>query len=193
MADSLILHNVELKPSDDGVTHINVYSNGKTELGRWLSNFSTSNTETEHGTFVSLEGFYHYLKVMRVYKVDENDTELNTTINRLKSAYGVTAKMLGAKLRKMVSRRGIHLIDKPDDAFNRTFEEALYAKMIGNEEMLMYYMDERSNGLPFVHYYNYEGKLIYKPYFDWIVDRINAVDERVRQYYYANYNAVKTS
>ena len=38
------------KPKDDGITHINIYSQGKTQLGRFLSNFEPSPIETEDGS-----------------------------------------------------------------------------------------------------------------------------------------------
>lgn len=46
-------------PDEDGVTHINIYSKGKTELGRWLTNFSYSPfNHPEYGKFLSMEGFW---------------------------------------------------------------------------------------------------------------------------------------
>lgn len=38
-----VIRNGEGKVSDDGVTHVNIYSRGKTELGRLLSNLSHEN------------------------------------------------------------------------------------------------------------------------------------------------------
>src|SRR5574342_342059 len=48
-------------PETDGVTHINIYSKGKTELGRWLSNFTEASIETEDGHFASIEGYWYWL------------------------------------------------------------------------------------------------------------------------------------
>lgn len=45
----------------DGITHLNVYSKAKTELGRMLSNFYECQIMTYHGVFNSVEGYYHYL------------------------------------------------------------------------------------------------------------------------------------
>jgi predicted NAD-dependent protein-ADP-ribosyltransferase YbiA (DUF1768 family) len=45
-------------PATDGVDHVNVYSRGKTEAGRLLSNFAHT-PFTLHGVrFASVEGFY---------------------------------------------------------------------------------------------------------------------------------------
>ena len=43
---------------NDGVTHINVYSQGKTSIGRALSNFSPLGfNHPKHGHFESVEGY----------------------------------------------------------------------------------------------------------------------------------------
>ena len=47
-------------PSTDGIDHINIYSKGKTSLGRWLSNFAKSPIETEDGHFDSIEGYWYW-------------------------------------------------------------------------------------------------------------------------------------
>jgi hypothetical protein len=53
---------MDIKPSEDGVTHINVYSRGNTELGRLLSNFAhTPFSHPEFGEFASVEGFWYWL------------------------------------------------------------------------------------------------------------------------------------
>jgi len=41
----------------DGVTHINIYSKGKTSLDRALSNFAHTPIETVDGKFASIEGY----------------------------------------------------------------------------------------------------------------------------------------
>ena len=45
----------------DGVDHINVYSQGKTQLGRNLSNFSRFPICTDDGNFYSIEGYWYWL------------------------------------------------------------------------------------------------------------------------------------
>jgi len=47
----------------DGVTHVNIYSKAKTELGRWLSNFAYAPIRiTGHGRFASIEAYWYWLK-----------------------------------------------------------------------------------------------------------------------------------
>ena len=54
------------KPSDDGVTHINIHSEGKTELGRRLDNLSKEPFKhPDYGSFNSVEGLYWYLVTNR--------------------------------------------------------------------------------------------------------------------------------
>lgn len=51
---------------EDGITHINAYSKGKTKLGRMLSNMSDIGIDhPEYGKFKTLEGFYWWLKTGR--------------------------------------------------------------------------------------------------------------------------------
>ena len=46
-----------INPQNDGVDHINIYSKGLTELGRFLSNFEHILITTEDGDFNSIEGY----------------------------------------------------------------------------------------------------------------------------------------
>ncbi|QFG06627.1 hypothetical protein HWC59_gp04 [Proteus phage Myduc] len=48
-------------PANDGKDHINIYTKGKTELGRMLSNLYDCKFEVPgYGRFNSLEGFWYY-------------------------------------------------------------------------------------------------------------------------------------
>ena len=50
---------MDYKPLNDGVDHINIYSRGKTQLGRMLSNFYLSPfNHPVYGGFNTVEGFY---------------------------------------------------------------------------------------------------------------------------------------
>ena len=186
MTKSIIIDNVEIRPIDDGLTHINVYSNAKTELGRWLSNFSVTWTETNLGKFASLEGYYHYRKALRVINPETVESDLAILINRLKAADGFTAKLLGNKIRKTANKYGLKLIDLPDEAFNKDFEEALFNKVTSDLDKLSEYFDEISSGTIFVHYYNYGGEVMYKPHFKWLIERLESIQPRLRIHYENN-------
>lgn len=72
-----------LNPELDGITHINIYSKGKTTIGRALSNFAYLPT-TEAA---SIEGLWYYLST------NHPDREL------LLDMYGAKAKELGRKFK----------------------------------------------------------------------------------------------
>ena len=46
--------------ANDGVTHINVYSKGRTETGRLLSNFAPTPFKFAGMRFASVEGYWYY-------------------------------------------------------------------------------------------------------------------------------------
>ena len=51
----------DVRPEDDGRTHVNVYSRGRTSLGRDLSNFAHLPFELDGLAFASVEGFWFWL------------------------------------------------------------------------------------------------------------------------------------
>lgn len=171
------IDGVDYHTEDDGVTHINVYSGAKTELGRFWSNFSCTNTQTPHGWFSSLEGYYHYLKIIRsLAQVPDVPSDLNisTELEKLKKLSGKPAQQAGRELRKKMAGFGIYTIDVPDDWFNTNFKEALVNKLNYNNEM----RDKTlSNELPYLHYYVMGKNVYYKPHFSWLTEQINAVIE----------------
>lgn len=71
---------------EDGITHINVYSKGVTEMGRWLSNFSYCPIEIDGVVFNSVEAYWYFL--------------LSGDIS-IKDLYGWEAKSAGQKLTKL--------------------------------------------------------------------------------------------
>jgi hypothetical protein len=50
----------------DGINHINIYSKGKTELGRLLTNFARTPIETPFGHFESGEGYWFWLRASKL-------------------------------------------------------------------------------------------------------------------------------
>lgn len=75
-------------PVGDGVDHINVYSKGRTELGRSLSHMSSYGfVHEQHGEFKCLEGYYYYL----AYMLDGS----NVPFLSLANMDGFTAKKVG--------------------------------------------------------------------------------------------------
>lgn len=128
---------------EDGISHINIYSKGKTELGRWLSNFTKVELVLDEGVFQSIEGYWYYL---------------STKDERFKNLYGWEAKKLGKELK---SRTG----KIPEQEFKDKIKKALDVKLRLNHIQL------GNSYLPFCHYYDYKGNKVDVGY-EWIVEHI---------------------
>jgi len=127
---------------DDGVTHINVYSQAKTVLGRSLSNFAHTPFTTKDGTFQSVESWWYWFKTKddvyknligfkakQFYRANNTETNLsNPSIEELKEIY----------IAKLEQHPAI-------------------------KEMLL------ANDLPFAHYYEFKGKKVNANDFLWTV------------------------
>jgi hypothetical protein len=132
----------------DGIDHINIYSQGKTELGRFLSNFTRYPIETEDGPFQSIEGYWYWLS--------SND-------DKLRELYGWQAKKYG---------REIKAKDWMDDEeFKRKICSAIKTKV----ESSKYLEQLQKCELPLDHYYVYGGKVIRPKEGRWIIDFIESL------------------
>lgn len=127
----------------DGETHINIYSKAQTPLGRGLSNWDICNIRISIGFFKTIEGLIFYLG-----SFDE----------KFRGMTGFEAKVAGDKM-----DRDIRL---PEDVFRRFIIEAMYAKINKDADLRLLLKDST---LPFQHYYNYGGKQIKIPKWDWQV------------------------
>jgi hypothetical protein len=62
--------STDTNPENDGKTHINVYSRGKTELGKFLNNLEKTPFEIPGvGTFSSLIGYWHWVSTGKQHDV----------------------------------------------------------------------------------------------------------------------------
>lgn len=139
----------------DGVHHINIYSKGKTEIGRWLSNFSYSPIQTKNGDFKSIEGYWYWI----------------TTLNdRLRELHGFPAKKLGKESEK--------ILEVSDEIFKQKIKDAIDIKLKINPK----WVAEKVN-LPLVHYYEYGGKRIEKQEYNWITEHIEMRVNQLKEYY----------
>lgn len=134
-------------PSDDGVTHINVYSKGRTQLGRFLSNFFAYGNgtlfETEDGPFLTIEGYWYWLGCK-----DE----------RLRKTLGFDSKKLG---------RIVGASDwLTDSGFKRKILFAITCKVLNDDVMTQ---ELRESTLPIVHYYVLNNLAIEIRQADWIM------------------------
>ena len=80
-----------IDPNLDGITHINVYSGSKTELGRMLSNFCREEIYTKDGRFMSVEAYWFWLGISPDCKERECMRDL----------FGYQAKAKGTYLREV--------------------------------------------------------------------------------------------
>lgn len=143
---------MEINPFMDGVDHINVYSKGLTELGRFLSNFTRCSIETEDGKFNSIEGYWYWLGT------DNPDRE------RLRTAYGFGAKQIGRELRAKDWQY--------TDEFKIKILKAIKIKIESNPKMKELLLN---NTLPLTHYYVYGDKVFNVPAAQWILDGIEEI------------------
>jgi O-acetyl-ADP-ribose deacetylase (regulator of RNase III) len=165
----------KLHPAKDGIDHINVYSKGNTELGVYLSNFTSIRRkqqtggnrapifwpalETEDGLFSSVEGYWYWLGV----------PEGTPGRDRLKSLYGLEAKKVGREL------RGKNWQDSAE--FKRKICGAIRNKVMLSAkcQSLM-----RANTLPYVHYYVMQGNVVIPKEGQWIWDFITELEKELK-------------
>ena len=123
---------VALDPTQDGVTHINVYSKGKTLLGKFLSNMQPYEfTHPAYGKFSSIEGFWHWLSTGKVNE-------------KFRTLHGFEALSLGRSLLRV-----------PMEGFEEEIKVAIRAK-IDNHPMLKLLLIQ--NKLPLTHYFVFADK-----------------------------------
>ena len=136
-------------PEDDGIDHINVYSKGRTELGKFLSNFAYSVINTDDGLFWSVEGYWYWLGT------DNPERE------KLRKLAGFQAKQFGRKLRAKDWQSTEEFKNKILKAIKIKIENyPQYKKLLIN------------NILPLAHYYVYGDKIVNVPAAQWILDGI---------------------
>lgn len=130
---------------EDGIDFINIYSKGKTKIGRELSNFSLYRIPTIYGVFYSIEGLIFYM---------------GSHDEKLKTLYGFEAKKYGESVDK-----GFRL---NEDKFRTIIVDAMNFKWKSlNYKMKKELIEGKYKDLPLVHFYEYGGKRIAVPKWDW--------------------------
>ena len=146
----------DYNPEMDGITHINIYSKGKTTLGQWLSNFAQLGfTHPEDGFFQSVEGYWYWLSCKK---------------DSLRDVYGWVAKAMGREL------GGKDWLE--DEEFKNKIKQALKCKIDQNVDLQSLF---KESNLPFTHYYVYGGKVVNVPKAKWIIEYL----EELRKEYNA--------
>jgi len=138
------IEDFNYSPIDDGVTHINVWSKGRTELGRLLSNFAhTPFKHPEYGHFASVEAFWYWLS-------------LGQTNDELRGLHGFQSKQAGRLIRDEVLK---HSKLPHVENFDAKIKKAILCKIEQNDhvkELL------RLSELPLTHYYVWGTSESYK-------------------------------
>lgn len=119
----------KFEPAQDGINHINIYSKGKTALGRFLSHFAKHPIVTTDGEFASVEGYWYWLGSTHPEK------------ERLRFLFGFDAKKVGKELRPI----------KPEltPEFKAKILEANRLKIMSSSFLEEFIQSD----LPFAHYY----------------------------------------
>lgn len=166
---------MEIEAKLDGVTHINVYSKGKTELGRQLTNFALSPfVHPDFGKFNSVEGFWYWCGTLGggFKKADLQ------RIETLRELHGLKAKELGRELiRGMVWRDPeCH----PDhEYFRELILEGIRCKLRQNRNILTALTNST---LPLKHYYVFGDKVMEQQKYDWQIVEIDRIRSLMKQY-----------
>ena len=153
-------------PNQDGITHLNIYSKGATEIGRFLSNFAKSEIITPDGNFLSVEGYWHWLGIANTPQKDV-----------LRYAYGYKAKQVGTQLKNTFGQRF-------DNDFENKIINAITYKLDRNKKLLI--ANKNLLKLPIVHYYTFPdkqtGKLVVVDMtekYKWMIDAIRKYIDKI--------------
>lgn len=153
--------------NQDGVTHINCYSKGKTWLGRILSNFAPTEILTEDGKFSSIEGYWYWL-----LSGEEN----------LRKLAGWQAKIQGRQANPIDYPSAIDL-----DRFSQKIKLASLCKLDQHPHI----REALQNSvLPLTHYYLYGLKQIYHHGSDWQWEFYSQVRSIYLHTYTYNYKSI---
>lgn len=113
----------------DGISHINMYSKAKTELGKMLSHFSQLGfVHPDYGTFGSLESYWYWCSTGKKY-------------DQLKELHGFNAKSIG---------RGFPKVQY--EGFQKDIEVGIELRFLQNTHFLELF---KNSTLPLKHYYLY--------------------------------------
>lgn len=140
---------------EDGIDHINIYSKGKTKLGRWLSNFTYTPFELkDYGKFTSIEGLWGWLK-------SEDDF--------FRYLDGISAKKQAKKIVNPIQR----------DDFNEIIKKGIDAKLKTYPKKLN---DFKYSKLLFAHYYVRNGEKVDAGH-EWIVEHFELRRKQLKNFY----------
>jgi hypothetical protein len=162
-----------INPADDGITHINVYTKGNTELGRLLSNMAHTpfTYKDRYGTIFQLlnvEQYWYYRKL--------SPLTTDSRLQRLFSLNGFAAKKLGQEIQKSLNLRAVD--SESIECFRYDILHCIQSKIFQNKRLLTLLLN---NTLPFKHYYVYNGRVTNLPEYDWLLDGILLIQNYLKR------------
>ncbi len=149
-------------PSTDGKNHINIYTDGKSPLGKKLHHFHFMPfVHPTLGKFNSLEALWHYVKM------DEPDDGIRRLAGYNAKKFALARINRGGKTRRL-------------DDFADIIIEANYYRITQNEALCAEFIEST---LPFDHYYLHgPRKLIVRPpEMRWLVDGYEELRRLIRE------------
>lgn len=133
--------NTTFTSTTDGITHINGYSQGRTELGRLITNFAHTPVEIWEKEFGSLEAAWHYYQTGLCH-------------DDLCSLYGYNAYKASRKYPFVQAMtREVYI-----ELFRAKLTQTLQLRKLLSESVL-----------PLTHYYEYSGKVVWNEWL-WIAE-----------------------
>lgn len=119
-----------IDPAEDGIKHINIWSRGRTSLGKWLSNFTLAPFNMDGRDFASMEAYWYWLSTGRQH-------------HYLCNLFGPSAKSAGSKLPRVA-------MDSAE--FQSMIARAFVCKLTAHPLQMA---DLLYSHLPFRHYFVY--------------------------------------
>lgn len=174
-------------PKDDGITHMNVYSNARTELGRALSNFHHhpygTYYRTPHGEFKTLEGYYHYLRIIEMMDLKGLDCtieELCPDVNLLRHEAGHAVIKSGRRIKNGAFGRYRYRPKAPTTHTTTAFITALVNKL-STESLGVKLSQVMCDGLALSHYYYYpiSDTTVYPAGGEWLVTLLSIIGNNI--------------
>lgn len=185
-----VVNTPKILPATDGVNHVNIYSKGVSTVGRVLSNFHTPSMpyETLHGTFASLEGYYHWLRVADYHCNYRNESIETLEIKYpelvdLRTVNGGECIKLGRKCKAAAYAKTTYRPGKFEGVFFEAYVDSLIKKLArpyaDDVTLGAYVADLIVSGFTLVHYYNTGNGIKYPPHGEWLPDLITALCENI--------------
>lgn len=150
-------------PNEDGVSHINVYSKGKSKLGRLLSNFADTPFNLNGVRYACVEAFWYVTKMRNANKGTLTPVFSEEEIVAMAGRKGYDAKTVFKAY-----KRG----EKADEPTAEELKQAYQAKLAAHPEIGQLL---KGNNLPLAHYYMYKDKMVAADNYLWTAELWNKI------------------